>query len=67
VTDIWEPRPGCLRITDREEVLVGIRSGETLSAIARRIGRVPSVVTREVAANGGREGYSAWACPPAGP
>jgi transposase, IS30 family len=61
VPDTWEPRPGCLSIADREEVLVGIRAGESLSAIARAIGRVPSVVTREVAANGGQEGYSAWA------
>ena len=61
VPDSWEPRAGHLNIADREEVLVGIRPGESLSAIARRIGRVPSVVTREVAANGGRDGYSAWA------
>jgi IS30 family transposase len=61
VPDDWEPRPSCLSIADREEILVGIRAGDSLSAIARRLGRVPSVVTREVAANGGREGYSAWA------
>lgn len=61
VPDTWEPRPGCLSIGDREEILVGIRAGESLSAIAREIKRVPSVVTREVAANGGRECYSAWA------
>ncbi|QYG91716.1 IS30 family transposase [Iamia sp. SCSIO 61187] len=61
VPDTWEPRPGCLSIADREEIFVGIRAGDSLSAIARAIGRVPSVVTREVAANGGRQGYSAWA------
>lgn len=60
VRDEWEPRPGCLSIADREEILVGIRAGESLSSIARRLGRVPSTVTREVAANGGRESYSAW-------
>ena len=27
VPDDWEPRPGCLTITDREEILVGIRAG----------------------------------------
>lgn len=59
--DAWEPRPGCLSIADREEILMGIRAGESLSSIASRLGRVPSVVTREVAANGGRDGYSAWA------
>ena len=61
VPDTWEPRPGCLSIADREEILVGIRAGESLSSIGRRLGRVPSVVTREVAANGGRDGYSVWA------
>jgi IS30 family transposase len=61
VPDSWAPRPGCLSIADREEILVGIRARESLSSIARRLGRVPSTVTREVAANGGREDYSAWA------
>jgi len=61
VPDDWEPRPGCLGIADREEVLVGIRAGESLSGIARQLGRSPSTITREVAANGGRDGYSAWA------
>jgi IS30 family transposase len=60
VPDDWEPRPGCLGIADREEILVGIRAGESLSSIARRLGRSPSTVTREVAANGGRDGYLAW-------
>lgn len=61
VPDQWEPRRGCLSIADREEILIGIRSGQSLSSIAQRLGRVPSTVTGEVAANGGREGYSAWA------
>jgi transposase, IS30 family len=60
VPDEWVPRPGCLSIAEREAILVAIRAGESLSSIARRLGRVPSTVTREVAANGGREGYSAW-------
>ena len=61
VPDDWDPRPGSLSIADREEILVGIRAGESLSAIARRLGRRPSTITREVAANDGREAYSAWA------
>jgi IS30 family transposase len=56
----WEPRSGCLSIRDREEILVGIGRGDSLSAIARSLGRSPSTITREVNANGGREQYSAW-------
>jgi transposase, IS30 family len=60
VPDQWEPRAGCLSIAEREEILVGIRSGQSLTVIARRLGRVPSTVSREVTANGGRDRYSAW-------
>jgi transposase, IS30 family len=60
VPDEWEPRAGCLRIAEREEILVGLRTGESLSEIARRLGRSPSTVSREVVANGGVGGYSAW-------
>ena len=34
--------------------------GDSLSGIARDLGRSPSTITREVNANGGREHYSAW-------
>ena len=61
VPDGWDPRPGALGIVDREEILVAIRAGESLTAVARRLDKAPSTVTREVAANGGRDGYSAWA------
>lgn len=61
VPDPWQPRAGCLTITEREEILVGIRANESLTAIAQRLGRAPSTVSREVAANGSRDGYSAWA------
>jgi transposase, IS30 family len=56
----WQPRPGCLSIGEREQILLGMGRGESLSVIARRLGRVPSTITREVQANGGRESYSAW-------
>jgi IS30 family transposase len=56
----WEPRPGCLTIRERERILLGIGRHESLSAIARALGRSPSTVTREVKANRGRERYSAW-------
>lgn len=60
VADEWEPRAGCLRIEERERILVGMRAGDALTVIARRLGRAPSTISREVVANGGREGYSAW-------
>lgn len=56
----WEPRPGCLAIEDREQILLGIGRGKSLSAIARSLGRSPSTVCREVNVNGGRQQYSAW-------
>ncbi len=56
----WQPRPGCLTIRERERILFGIGRGDTLSAIARALGRSPSTITREINANGGREHYSAW-------
>ncbi len=58
--DPWQPRPGRLDILEREQVLLGLARGESMSAIARGLGRAPSTVTREVAANGGRAGYRAW-------
>lgn len=60
VPDRWEPRPGSLGIAEREEILVSIRAGLSLSSIARRLRRAPSTISREVAANGGPTGYSAW-------
>jgi transposase, IS30 family len=56
----WTPRPSCLGIRERERILVGVGRGESLSAIARALGRSPSTITREVARNGGREHYSGW-------
>ncbi|OIQ85805.1 integrase core domain protein [mine drainage metagenome] len=60
VMETWSPRAGRLSIDDREQILLGVRAGESMSAIARRIGRSASTVTREVIANGGAEGYVAW-------
>jgi IS30 family transposase len=54
----WEPSPARLSLDDRVEVRVGVELGETFTAIALRIGRATSTVSREVHANGGREGYA---------
>jgi len=56
----WTPAPGRLSIAEREEILLGLTRGESMSAIARGLGRSPSTVTREVAANGGTANYRMW-------
>jgi transposase, IS30 family len=56
----WVPRAGRLQLSDREEISLGLHGGETLSAIATRLNRAVSMVSREVAANGGRGEYRAW-------
>ena len=48
-----------LSLVEREEISRGIAGGESLRHIAGRLGRAPSTVSREVAANGGRLAYRA--------
>jgi len=57
--EVFEPRPGRLRLVDREEIVVGLIRGDTFTAIAAHIGRHVSTVSREVSANGGRGAYRA--------
>ena len=45
---------------EREAIAVGIGRGKSLTSIAKGLGRSPSTVTREVAANGGRDHYQAF-------
>jgi IS30 family transposase len=56
----WTPRAGRLTVVEREQVLLGLARDDSFSAIARGLGRAPSTVSREVKANGGRDGYRAW-------
>src|SRR5664279_4864137 len=58
--DRWTPAPGRLSAEEREEILLGLARGESMSEIARSLGRAPSTITREVAANGGAVRYGAW-------
>ncbi|WP_244224444.1 helix-turn-helix domain-containing protein [Corallococcus sicarius] len=49
-----------LSLQEREEVSRGVQAGESMRAIARRLGRSASTVSRDVAATGGRRKYRAW-------
>jgi IS30 family transposase len=56
------PRRRCevrLSLDEREEISRGLAAGRSLRAIAAALGRSPSTVCREVAANGGRRRYRA--------
>ncbi|MFZ1062725.1 MAG: IS30 family transposase [Acidimicrobiales bacterium] len=56
----WSPGPGRLTLADREEISLGLRRAMSFTAIAEELGKSVSTVSREVAANGGRETYRAW-------
>ena len=48
-----------LKMVEREEISRGLSSGESVRSIAKRLGRAPSTVSREVARHGGRARYRA--------
>ena len=56
-----EPKRSPLRLSlaEREEISRGVAAGESLRSIAKRLGRAPSTVSREVAGNGGARRYRA--------
>jgi transposase, IS30 family len=58
--DGWVPGPGRLILADREEITLGLHAGQSFTVIAARLGKAVSTVSREVAANGGRDGCRAW-------
>ncbi|MGH9423266.1 MAG: IS30 family transposase [Thermoanaerobaculia bacterium] len=58
------PRPRrraaiALRIEEREEISRGIAAGDSIRRIAKRLGRAPSTVSRELKRHGGRDAYRA--------
>jgi IS30 family transposase len=48
-----------LSLTEREEISRGLAGGESRRSIARRLGRSPSTISREVVRNGGVRRYRA--------
>ena len=55
----WDPSSARLSMSEREEIRGGLERGESFTAIACLIGRAVSTVSREVAANSGRDNYRA--------
>lgn len=58
------PAPRCrsrlaLALAEREEVSLAIVTGLSIRALARRLGRAPSTISRELRRNGGRAAYLA--------
>jgi IS30 family transposase len=56
----WSPSERRLSLPEREEISLGLRRGESFTAIAQLLRRSTSTVSRDVNANGGRELYRAW-------
>jgi IS30 family transposase len=48
-----------LTLEEREEISRGVSANESLRCIARRLGRAPSTISREVGRNEGRTNYRA--------
>ena len=41
-----------LSVTEREEIMIGTAAGESIRSMARRLGRAPSTIMREIYLNG---------------
>jgi len=50
---------GALQLAEREEISRGLAAGTSLRAIAARLGRAPSTISREIRRHGGPDAYRA--------
>lgn len=48
-----------LTLAEREEFSLGLSAGQSMRSIAKRLGRAPSTISREIGRNGGQDGYRA--------
>lgn len=55
--EVWQPSSTRLSADERAEIRVGLEAGWSVREIARRLGRAPSTISREVNAHGGRGAY----------
>jgi IS30 family transposase len=60
VPRVRDRSPWRLSVAEREELSRGLLAGVSLRQVARRLGRAPSTMSREVAQNGDRARYRAW-------
>ena len=51
--------PRALTLSEREEISRSVITGESIRALAARLGRAPSTISREINRNGGRGAYRA--------
>lgn len=55
--ELWQRSGFRLSLEERVEIRIGLEAGRSMRTIAGQLGRAPSTVCREVARNGGRQGY----------
>ncbi len=55
--ECWDPSPKRLSLDERVEIRIGLELQASFAALGRQLRRATSTISREVAANGGRDGY----------